>query len=91
MEREKTVGACDCCKYENVELTTYEVFFASFLAKTGVKEKKLCALCAGSMAGAAYEYKDQYPDSTVYGVICHVGNAVLAEIRKGTVLKPKAE
>ena len=75
---------CDCCKYVGADLKEYDVFFASFLAKTGQTTKSLCRLCADSMAGIAYEYSDQYPNSQLYGVVCHVGNVILAEMKKGS-------
>ena len=47
------------------------------------KTMALCALCAGTLAGNAYEYPDHYPDRYVLQTICYVGNAILAELRQG--------
>lgn len=67
MAKKFKVDACDSCRFET-KVQLYE---------GPKKEKWLCGLCAGSLAGNAYEYPEQYECADLYGVVCHVGNAIL--------------
>lgn len=70
---------CECCEFETAELKAYENFSMS---NTSTTHKWLCKLCASTMAGVALEYPELHKNGDILKAICHVGNAIIAEIRK---------
>ncbi len=65
---------CDSCGYPAP--------LATFQSAPTNEPKTICELCAGTYAGSALDYPSQYPNADVLKTICHVGNAILAELRK---------
>lgn len=68
--------ACECCYYEGAELKEYE--------RDSKRKVWLCKLCASSMAGNMLQYPDVYPSDLqmVAGIVCNIGNHILAVIRE---------
>ena len=66
---------CDSCNYETKELE----FYPFNMREDG---SWLCELCAGTLAGNALEYPEQFRDRRILQTICYVGNVILAKIRK---------
>jgi hypothetical protein len=76
---------CDSCDYP----APLAAFDPALLADSR-EPKLLCELCAGTAAGHALDYPSQYPNADVLKTICHVGNAILAELRKMPFIPRKA-
>ncbi len=66
---------CDSCGYET---KTAEYAWDSVHGQPTPEPMNLCALCAGTQAGNTVQYPHENKD--ILRAICHVGNAVLAEI-----------
>ncbi|HEX2242023.1 MAG TPA: hypothetical protein VHK27_01955 [Gammaproteobacteria bacterium] len=77
-----TPDACECCNFETKELKPYET--NRYFPKQPVETKWICKLCADTMTGAFSDYPNQHnADSLeIMKTICHVGNAILAELKK---------
>ncbi len=76
MDRNERIGECDCCQFEPVLIRDYQMGVL-----TRNETKSLCNLCAGTMAGNAYEYPEQYRgQKETLMAICHVGNAILGKL-----------
>ena len=79
MEREEwEIGSCDSCRFKNIKVQSFR---RDGSAEGGSTHAWLCELCAGSYAGIAYDYG--HPQYRIAGLICHVGNAIIQELRKG--------
>lgn len=63
---------CDACGF----VTDVEPFERQGVFHRGQK-KQLCALCAGTMTGAAMDYAYMERDLNTLKTICYVGNAIL--------------
>lgn len=72
---------CNSCGFKLEELRAYASTRYLFSGRSGPSHKWLCGLCAGTMAGNASEYPEQYPEHQVLATICYVGNAILAAIK----------
>jgi hypothetical protein len=68
---------CDSCHSQDVALGTFEQGIG-----TKRHNVRLCVLCAGTHAGNALEYPDQYP-AAVLKTICFVGNEIIKTLQKG--------
>lgn len=68
---------CDACGFVMDELEKYT-------RNIDGEVNWLCKLCAGTMSGNAIDYPNQYPDRSddILFAICHVGNAIIKEIKK---------
>lgn len=73
---------CESCGYETTAIKAYPNTRGLPQEETW---KWLCNLCAGTVAGNAYEYPEQYDDASTLQTICYVGNAILDAINKRTV------
>ncbi len=73
---------CESCGYET-DLKAYSM--CRSLPKS--EYKWLCNLCAGTMAGNAYEYPEQYENVPLFQTVCYVGNAILDAV-KAQQVKP---
>lgn len=77
---------CESCQAPRVALKFYEK--APFIHRSlGDKGNWICDLCAGTMAGNALDYPEQFRDGRcgdVMKTICFVGNAVIGEMRGPT-------
>lgn len=69
--------ACDSCGFEGAELKTYTVGVLS-----DARPARFCQLCASTFAGNSATYPDAYKNGDLLRHVCHVGNAIIAEIRK---------
>jgi len=69
---------CQCCQFETEALTHYTQrppFAFSYW---------WCDLCAGSMASTMQRYPSyEHEARAVAGVVCYVGNTILAALKKG--------
>lgn len=79
---------CDCCQFETSDLTDYgyarDGRDGRAMSPEDMGHKWLCDLCAGTMAGNAYEHPRSFEPGTfvVLKTICYVGNAILRAIRE---------
>ncbi len=67
---------CDSCGYGT---KTNEYAWDSVRDKPTPKPMNLCTLCADTLAGNTVQYPRENQD--ILRTICHVGNAILDEIR----------
>ncbi len=78
-----TIGTCDFCGSEGVEVKGYE--HPSFL-RDGRPQGEMdtfCLLCASTPAGNAFVYPEQYRGSSeVLKTLSFIGNEILKELRK---------
>lgn len=73
---------CESCQFETDAIKAYRT--TRNFPRGPCPDKWLCDLCASTIAGNAHEYPEQFPGThDVVRTICFVGNAILAEIRKG--------
>jgi len=81
-------GECESCGFETRNLKAYRndrYMFTREPPADACTHKWLCDLCAGTMAGNAIEYPEQYSDyheNQVVQAICYVGNMILAALEK---------
>lgn len=72
---------CASCHSKGIPLEFYE-YFRVVAAQRGVAGRLLCALCAGTHAGNAEEYPDQYRhERNTMRTICYVGNEILKALK----------
>lgn len=77
MEKEKP-EECHSCDYLTEDLDIYD-------RGPGADSEEpmwLCALCASTRAGNAYQYPRQYPNEDVLRTICYVGNVILDQLKE---------
>ena len=74
-------GQCDCCQFDGVEVRAYKVDppGRSLMDNVELETYHYCDLCADSYASVKQRYAS--PEGVVMACICHVGNAILKELR----------
>jgi hypothetical protein len=71
---------CDSCHFQTTKLTEYER--SPFNRNpSDPTTKKLCDLCASTVAGNTVDYPASYRDPAVLRTICYVGNVILQAIQ----------
>lgn len=77
MTEPKEEDECDSCGFQGPT----EAYPRRNHKLGGGGDKRLCVLCAGTHAGNALEYPDQYPNAEAMRTICYVGNVILKAIK----------
>ena len=83
-EHETDEPSCECCGFKPVEVESYRQNRSRFRAEP--RMARLCRLCAGTMAGNAFEYPEQFSEGRsgdVMRTICYVGNAIIESLKGG--------
>lgn len=74
---------CENCAFETT-VKPYRVYRGF----PNVSYKWLCELCAGTPAGNAYEYPEQFRNVPLFQTVCYVGNAILHALATRKEPKP---
>ena len=72
---------CDGCGFHTPHLKFYKS--SRHWKEPERRGKWLCALCAGTFAGNAVEYPEQYhdgQDASILFAVCYVGNVILERL-----------
>ena len=72
---------CFSCGFET-KCKPYESRLRSDREDDEEKWNWYCPLCASTLASSAHQYPTHFPDAASMGLICRVGNMILAAIEK---------
>ncbi len=82
---EEKPDECECCGFETEELIAYP--FPFMFSDLDTTHQWACAFCNDTRASHANAHPENYRDPQMLKAICYIGNAIIAEIRKGRDLK----
>ncbi len=70
---------CFSCGFET-ECKAYESRLRSDREDDADRWNWYCPLCASTLASSAHQYPTHFPDAGAMGLVCRIGNMILAEL-----------
>lgn len=79
----KTVGECECCQSQDVELNEFSTTHYEGCKLCEPKKFRFCDLCYSTFAGNSHQYPRQYQGrAQIMQHICAVANILLKKLQK---------